>query len=185
MAVPTFVDIQGFFLNTGFIVKEAAILRKGYIVSHYIFECPVPLNMLTESEKRLASWVINNHHGLRWEDGNVPYSKARLLITTAITSGPHANEEAVSALSSFVYVKGHEKRDWAVEIFGDAEHNYNIENLDESYLGIPPLHKLDPTHTLRCDKHIDNCALQNVFKLFNWWSIHHDDSVDLPHLFFE
>jgi len=25
-------------------------------------------------------------------------------------------------------------------------------------------------NTMRCEKHVKNCALQNAFKIFNWWS---------------
>jgi len=30
---------------------------------------------------------------------------------------------------------------------------------------IESLNKLDVTHTIRCQKHVKNCALQNVFKI--------------------
>jgi len=69
-----------------------------------------------------------------------------------------------------VYVKGHEKREWLADIVDDAMSGYTIQNLDVIYEDIPTMNKLDPTHSLRCNKHITNCALQNVFKIFNWWS---------------
>jgi len=40
-----------------------------------------------------------------------------------------------------------------------------IETLDEN---INSLHNLDVTNTVRCGKHVKNCALQNVFKIYNW-----------------
>ncbi|EZA55664.1 hypothetical protein X777_04306 [Ooceraea biroi] len=43
-----------------------------------------------------------------------------------------------------------------------------IETIDAHYEDIPSLNKLDVTHTLRCNKHVSHCALQNVFKMFNW-----------------
>ena len=172
---PTFVDLQGYILNNQFIVKEAAILRRGFIVSHYFFACPVPWYLLTKSERRQASWLVHNHHGLQWEDGNVPYSMAQRLITTAIIGGIHDEEES----SSLVYVKGLEKREWLTEILDDAGNGFNIETLDAYYEDIPALSKLDPTYSLRCEKHVKNCALQNVFKLFNWWSQRQKELEDL------
>ncbi|XP_071570755.1 uncharacterized protein [Temnothorax nylanderi] len=75
MSAPTFVDLQGFVVGMKFVVKEAAVLRNGTVLAHYIFTCPMPWNLFTKSDKSCASWLIRNHHGLRWEDGNVPYSK--------------------------------------------------------------------------------------------------------------
>jgi len=43
-----------------------------------------------------------------------------------------------------------------------------IETLDADYK--ESLNNLDVINTMRCNKHIKNCALQNVFKIFNWWS---------------
>jgi len=48
-----------------------------------------------------------------------------------------------------------------------------LQNIDEHYEDMKSLNKLDVTHTLRCQKHETNCALQNIFKLFNWWHQRH------------
>jgi len=42
MAISTFVDLQGFVVGRRFVVKEVVVLRKGVILSHYIFTCPMP-----------------------------------------------------------------------------------------------------------------------------------------------
>jgi len=42
--------------------------------------------------------------------------------------------------------------------------------LDADYEDIESLHNLDVINTMRCNEHVKNCALQNVFKIFNWWS---------------
>jgi len=47
MIVPTFVDLQGFIVGNWFVVKEMAVLKKGSILSHYIFASPYPWNVLT------------------------------------------------------------------------------------------------------------------------------------------
>jgi len=36
-----FVDLQEFFVNNKFIVKEVAVLKQGTILTHYIFTSPV------------------------------------------------------------------------------------------------------------------------------------------------
>ncbi|KMQ88086.1 hypothetical protein RF55_12482 [Lasius niger] len=167
MSVPTFVDLQGFIIGRNFIVKEAAILRNGSILSHYFFASPVPWRALTKSERCQASWLIRNHHGLQWEDGNVPYSFAQRLITSAVVGMMQEEEEEESSL---VYVKGHEKREWLTDILDDMGNGFIIETLDADYEDIESLNNLDVTNSMRCGKHVKNCALQNVFKIFNWWS---------------
>jgi len=37
MTVSTFVDLQEFIIGKKFVVKEVAVLRKGVILSYYIF----------------------------------------------------------------------------------------------------------------------------------------------------
>ncbi|KYN03416.1 hypothetical protein ALC62_05734 [Cyphomyrmex costatus] len=84
MTIPTFVDLQGFIVGKKFVAKEVAVLREGTILSHYIFTCPIPWNYLTKSEKHCASWLGAYHHGLQCEDGMIPYSMTKRLITMAV-----------------------------------------------------------------------------------------------------
>jgi len=109
MFVSTFMDLQGFIVNETFVVKEFAALREGHILSHYIFASPYPWDIFTKSERSCASWLIANHHGLQWEDEIIPYSRAKRLITTAVI-GTEDNDD-----NNLVYVKGHEKREFAPE----------------------------------------------------------------------
>jgi len=48
----------------------------------------------------------------------------------------------------------------------DAKDNIIIETL-ANYEDIESLNNLDVINTMRCNKHAKNCALQNVFKIFN------------------
>ncbi|XP_029665086.1 uncharacterized protein LOC115236641 [Formica exsecta] len=154
MIAPTFVDLQGFIIGRNFVVKEVAILRNGFVLSHYFFASPVPWRALTKSERCQASWLIGHHHGLQWEDGNVPYSFARRLITRAVMGA--AEEE--NGASPIVYVKGHEKQEWLADILDDdARNDVIIETLDADYEDITSLNKLDVTNTMRCEKHLKNC----------------------------
>jgi len=52
-------------------------------------------------------------------------------------------------------------------LLDEVRHEVYVENIEAHYEDIESLNKLDITHTLRCQKHVKNCALQNVFKLFN------------------
>ncbi|KAL6256726.1 hypothetical protein P5V15_011654 [Pogonomyrmex californicus] len=128
--------------------------------------------------RQVSRTLIRHHHRLRWDDGTISYSKAKNLITKAVhgtekddddddDDGDDDDSDAV------VYVKGHEKRQWLWNLLLDDERVY-IETLDADYEDIDSLNNLDADNTMRCGYHYTNCALQNVFKLFNWWSDNHE-----------
>lgn len=173
MVTPTFVDLQGFTVGGRFIVKEIAVLRKGTVLSHYIFTSPIPWKFLTSSDKSCASWLIAYHHGLRWNDGMIPYSMAKRLITMAVVD---TEENDDNDDKTFVYVKGLEKRGWLEDMLdSDVKNDVYIETIDARYTNMKSLNNFDVTNTIRCGTHVRNCAMQNVFKLFNWWSNYHKE----------
>ena len=57
------------------------VLKKGVILSYYVFTCPMPWNFLTKSEKYCAFWL--SAYELQWEDGMMNII-AKCLITMAI-----------------------------------------------------------------------------------------------------
>ncbi|KYN10293.1 hypothetical protein ALC57_17579, partial [Trachymyrmex cornetzi] len=158
MLVPTFVDLQGFLVDKRFVVKEVAVLKNGNELTHYIFTCPMPWRFLTKTDQSHASWVMTHHHGLRWNDGMVPYRMAQRLISEAVgrESGP------------IVYVKGLEKKGWLLDILNNDD--IIVETIDVHYDEIESLKTLNATNTYRCGRHSKCCALQNVLKLFNQWT---------------
>jgi len=54
---PTFIDLQGFIVEKKFIVKEVAVLRKGAILSHYIFTCHGTF-WQSQKSSALPGWVL-------------------------------------------------------------------------------------------------------------------------------
>ncbi|KAL6253712.1 hypothetical protein P5V15_015527 [Pogonomyrmex californicus] len=169
MVVPTFVGLQGFLVGGQFIVKEFAALSERTALSHYIFTSPIPWYFLASADKSRARWVIR-HHRLRWDDGTIPYSKAKSLITKAVHGTKDDDNDDDDVV---VYVKVHEKRQWNLLLDDERECVY-IETLNADYDDIDSLNNLDADNTMRCGYHYTNCALQNVFKLFNWWSDNHE-----------
>jgi len=144
MSVPTFVDLQGFLIGRDFAVKEFAALKGGHVLSHYIFEPPYPRDILSRSERHQAIWLTANHHGLRWDDGMVPYKMAKSLITMAVMGTTDDN--------IVVYVKGHEKREWLQDLLRDEARRVYVENIEEHYEDIESLNKLNVTHTFCCQQ---------------------------------
>ena len=97
----------------------------------------------------------------------IPFGRARELITTGAL-GTEIGDEGI------IYVKGHEKRKWLTNMIQyDRQHRVFVETLDADYEDVDSLNNLDAA--IKCGQHrTDNhCALQNVFKLFNWWSNNH------------
>lgn len=154
--VPIFIDLQGFTFGNNFVVKEVAVLRGGKTLSHYVFCEPVLWSLLTRSEKSQARWLKLHHHGFQWDDGYIPYSQARNLISKAIGTEPPQ-----------IYVKGLEKKKWLCEILDNDD--FKIDTIDADYEDITRLKDLNVIGTLRCAYHTKNCAMQNVCKLYKWW----------------
>ena len=116
----------------------------------------MPQYLLTISDKSSIRWLVAKHHGLRWEDGDVPYSMTKQPITKA-----DAIDEESDA-SHIVYVKGLQKRDWLVDFLDEnTRADVIIETLDIDYEVIKSLNKLNVVNTLRCGRHAKHCALQN------------------------
>jgi len=67
-------------------------------------------------------------------------------------------------------VKGYEKRKWLREILGDAIDAPPITTMDADFEDIGRLETLSAVRMFRCARHRKNCAMENVLKLYNWWS---------------
>jgi len=81
----------------------------------------------------------------------VPYWMTRSSITKVVM-GTTATED--DDYNIVVYVKGHEKREWLLDLLLDeAREDVYVENIKAHYEDIESLNKLEVTHTLRCQKH--------------------------------
>ena len=150
--------VKGFIVDELFVVKEVAILRNGREMTHYVVMCPMPWRFLTKKDQSHASWLMAHHHGLRWNDGMVPYRMVQRLITEAV-NGQSDDYDAL------IYVKGLEKRGWLMDIIKND--NIIVETIDNHFNDIESLENLDSNNTFRCGRHKNCCALQNAMKLYN------------------
>ena len=64
-------------------------------------------------------------------------------------------------------LKDLKKSEWLANILNSDD--LTIEILDADYKRYR-IRNLNITNTVRCGKHVKNYALQNVFKIYNWWS---------------
>jgi len=96
-------------------------------------------------------------------NGKTGCNMAKRLITMAVAG----TEEDDNDNETLVYVKGSQKRKWLKDMLeNETRNDMIIETLD--YENVESLKNLNNFNTMRCGKHIKNCALQNVFKIFNW-----------------
>ncbi|KAL6262049.1 hypothetical protein P5V15_007142 [Pogonomyrmex californicus] len=162
--VPIFVDLQGFTVREKFMVKEVAILKNGKELTHRIFREAIPWNLLTKTEKSKACWITSNHHGLQWSD--VAYRLSKHVIRNGVCDQSRDAPKRV-------YVKGLEKKKWLEEILGCdfiADHDVIVETIDADFEDIGRLSTLDDVRAFHCERHAKHCAMENVCKLYDWWS---------------
>jgi len=116
--------------------------------------------------RKVLCFLVVNHHGLQWENGMVPYSMANRLITMTVTD-TEKDDDDDNDNKTLVYIKASQKHKWLKDML-ESGNDMIIETLDIDSEDVKSLKNLDNINTMRYKKHIKNCALQNVFKIFNW-----------------
>lgn len=67
-----YIDIQGFpTRNNKFICKEFCLVD-GEFIYHALVKSPYKFNKLPSEYKRQANWLMQNHHGLSFDCGDIP-----------------------------------------------------------------------------------------------------------------
>lgn len=139
------VDLQGFTIEQNrFLPKELAAYN-GKEICHYVFKPPFPFKMLPLNLQKNATWLMNNYHCIRWQDGSTPLHQFEKII------------EDLSDKADTIYVKGKEKAK-----FFQKYTPKRVVELDEQ----PSLQQSQPS----CLYHFTNtkcmCALTNVYYLY-------------------
>jgi len=151
------VDMQGFYVNSQFYVKELAISSGvGGQQNHYLFEAPTPYNSLSSADKKTVNHVTSNVHGLRYSTGYVSYDKINEIIKSHICN------------ADIVYVRGHQKLDFLESKFWEMNLTHfplvrNVDN-DDSV-------KFEKDLPM-CMNHLPDkkfmCSLRNCDVLHKW-----------------
>lgn len=102
------VDVQFFRTSTTeYTVKELAV-TDGDRTAHYIFKPPFVFEKLPPDLQTQARWLIQYHHGIKWNSGFIPAYLATPIICNLL-------ENARS-----IYVKGREKADFIRDVSAKA-----------------------------------------------------------------
>lgn len=173
MSYPIFVDMQGFVINhNDFIVKEVAFLKKE-ILTHYLFKSPVNWNSLSNTEKSCARWLMNNHHCLKWNTGDIDYKYVKYIFRRNIYSLlSNDYEEEDLSMKQTIYVKGYQKKIWLESILG-TDDIIEVKDINQECDNISLLNTLKPTVNVRCEQHSNNrqyCAMNIVCRLNDYWN---------------
>lgn len=162
------IDIQGFHFpqTRKFTCKEIAILNTidGCVIHRFI-DTPIGDNVLNYKTLNHINWVRDNIHGLDWMH---QHPDVNILMHEDISNfiNKHVNNNNNTTL---VAVKGAEKKFWLKQFIP----NEIIDLQEENCLSLPELKKIFESR--HCLKHtfnmISNCAVENVFYLYDWYKI--------------
>lgn len=163
-----FADVQGFKSSKDkFVIKEICFLNEDFKI-HEIIRRPFSLNHLTFTYRKQVKWLINNHHGINWNDGTTSMSELKKEVNLI------ANKVDI------VLVKGTEKVQWIKNIFPEDIVVRNIENYQNTsdFHASANVFKRCPNHKANNSSH--HCALQNALLLQKWISEKDEFFFDLP-----
>lgn len=113
-----FVDLQGFQIDQGFIVKELAI-RIDSQMSHFLFKSPVLYRNLSEKEKRNVKYVERRIHGLNFSFGYVDYYEIKAILWNHLKN------------VDLVFTNGHQKFNFLQNTFEELQLSHiQLRNLE-------------------------------------------------------
>lgn len=173
------IDMQGFKDDSNnFIVKELSFLTKNIKFSE-IIKSPHAFDCLSSRSQNIANWLIQNYHGLAWNDGYITVAELRKTILPILRN-------------KILYVKGEEKVEWIRSILDEKNeenllivnieiigcdftlHNDVISDNSSDFPESVEIFEKRQESQICCSKHkakprTFNCALRNVVKLKKWY----------------
>lgn len=153
-----FADVQGFKSSKDrFVIKEICILNEDFRI-HEIIRRPYPLNHLSFNYKKQVKWLVNNHHGINWNEGNTSMSKLKKEVKSATND------------VDIVLVKGSEKIQWIEDIFPEEVVVRNIENYQNTSDFYASAHLFKRCRNHKINNSSNHCALQNALLLRKWFN---------------
>jgi hypothetical protein len=174
---PMVVELQCFYDDDNqFVVKEIAVidvLLKHYFVAHLK---PPHWNLTSRKAIRTARWLTEHKHGLKWDDGKIPYSIEIIkMLCLAYVKNDSADHSRV-----IIYTKGLEKKRFLHTLLnGIVRDVIDINSLDGCGRAYPNSY-CTPHSNVVCpiSEHKDNasysCSLKTALKNSEWLLEHKD-----------
>lgn len=155
------IDFQCFKNNSNeFIIKEVSIIdtTSGCLLIHNIARPPFSIRTLKQEKIREVNWLVINHHGIEWCDGNIDYDVLLCII------------KSILATASTILVKGCEKTKFIQTLVPGCCSVLDLETLGCGSLKF--LNDLYFNDALRCKHHkciTHVCSLTNTINMRRWY----------------
>lgn len=148
------LDFQSFVDNEGnYIIKELSAMDVLHFASrHWIFKPPVQ-TVTNDKYVRTNKWLTKHYHGLKWNDGEVPYENLFTLLSDH------------TRMYKYVFVKGLQKKRFLAK---HIIHN-NIINLED--FDCPKPDALPFVQGTACLRHLNSrtqCTSHRVHAFRDW-----------------
>lgn len=157
------IDVQGFnYGNDQHMWREIAIFNTNTeTYKHKLVRMPHKLELFNQTTQNHMNWLCNNLHGLEWNTYH--YDDYDLISYEELTD--FIKEEVQN--DGVILVKGIDKKVWLEKFLSNQ-----IIDLEENRC--PSFKKLKEIFkSYHCNRHYHNnlnCALENVYYLFYWYT---------------
>jgi len=142
------IDVQGFFNNNNFILREIGIVfeKDPNLNNSFLIEPPYDSTLLNTKSRMTAILLTNTHHIIFWDDGENSFPQTRKYLRT-ITSGKQ------------IICKGVEKKRFLQKFFGSRQ----LINIKE--MGCPSLNRFKGNRFPYCETHLKSgvVPLNNIY----------------------
>ena len=143
----TLIDFQFMQTESGYILKEIAIIDTDMRISNYIIKPPFHYSQLTHRERKQLKWIQCNYSNLSWASGEYAFESIEKILTQELGK------------STKIYVKGNEKK--------KLLEKYSIYAINMEDLGYKSqIRNLEAG--ISCRFHRGVCAMRNVYLMMNW-----------------
>lgn len=137
--------------------KEVAVLALNKdFSSHWMVLPPYTIKKLPSKVRCQNNWLMQNHHGLTWLDGDI--SQRTLL----------KNLESISRYTNKIYVRGHEKLVFLQGVVHNEVINLEDDENCPSFENLSSTGKYCLQHGIKSPYLSFHCAMNNVGKLKFW-----------------
>lgn len=156
------IDFQAFKDgNNKYVLKELAVISiRRAIIGHFLIKSPFDVKKLPADKRSSVNYLIDHHHGIRWEDGYITFKELVTLICD------------ITANASQIFIKGNERARFIEKLT-------NKPTIDLDTLKCPRAKflQVEPStpdcfyyrHSADYHSYFEACSLRRVYKLKNWY----------------
>lgn len=159
------IDIQGLKDKyNNFIPKEVAVVSvTSSYYAHWIVSAPYAYNTLPPSVKRQNTWLLDNHHGIEWTEGETPLRAIEAIL------------KKIAVQCDRIFTRGSDKSTYLTQLTECFVINLEEDTEDPSFRNLPKSDTFCIYHGLRRKNRVYRCALDNAVRIKTW--LCHSDRI--------